>query len=150
MVIWCALADSVATIHAAYVAFVVFGLAAILLGFFAGWRWVRNGYFRLLHLAAILAVSAEALAGWTCPLTTLENVLRRRGGEASYGGDFIGRWVDWLIFYNAPLWVFTILYLTFAAAVIAALWLVPPHWPWTDTNNDAVRPCVGPDTTLHR
>jgi hypothetical protein len=124
---WRALADLVVAVHAAYVVFVVFGLAAILLGYFAGWRWVRNLYFRLAHLAAILAVCAEALLGWTCPLTTLENLLRERAGEAACAGDFIGRWLDWLIFYNAPTWVFTTIYLAFGALVLATLWLVPPH-----------------------
>lgn len=126
---WLALADSVAFIHAAYVGFVVFGFAAILLGYAAGWRWVHNLCFRLAHLAAILAVCAEALMGWTCPLTTLENWLRQRAGESIYAGDFIGRWLDWLIFYRAPLWVFTTMYLAFGAVVLATLWLVPPRMP---------------------
>lgn len=123
---WRTLADLTVAIHAAYVVFVVFGLAAILLGYAAGWRWVRSLYFRLAHLAAILAVCAEAVLGWTCPLTTLENYLRERAGEAAYAGDFVGRWLDWLIFYNAPAWVFTTVYLAFGTSVLATLWLVPP------------------------
>ena len=123
---WRTFADLTVAIHAAYVAFVVFGLAAILLGYAAGWRWVRSLYFRLAHLAAILAVCAEAVLGWTCPLTTLENYLRERAGEAAYAGDFVGRWLDWLIFYNAPAWVFTTVYLAFGTSVLATLWLVPP------------------------
>lgn len=78
---WWAFADCIVAVHAAYVGFVVFGLAAVLIGYVAGWRWVRNPYFRLGHLAAIMAVCAEALLGWTCPLTTLENSLRQRAGE---------------------------------------------------------------------
>ncbi len=121
------LADLTVALHAAYVAFVVLGLAAILLGYVAGWRWVRNLYFRLCHLAAILAVCAEAVLGRTCPLTTLENLLRQCAGEAGYAGDFIAQWLDWLIFYNAPQWVFTAVYLAFGAVVFATLWLVPPQ-----------------------
>jgi hypothetical protein len=79
---WRLLADLTVALHAAYVAFVVLGLAAILLGHVAGWRCVRNLYFRLGHLAAILAVCAEALLGRTCPLTTLENLFRQRAGGA--------------------------------------------------------------------
>jgi Protein of Unknown function (DUF2784) len=126
---WRAFADCVVAVHAAYVGFVVFGLAAVLIGYVAGWRWVHNLYFRLAHLAAILTVCAEAIAGWTCPLTTLENSLRQRAGEVTYGGDFIGRWLDWLIFYRAPAWVFTTVYLAFGAMVLATLWLVPPRMP---------------------
>ena len=136
---WRALADLIVAIHAAYVAFVVFGFAAIPLGAAAGWRWIGNGYFRLAHLAAILAVCVETLVGMTCPLTTLENALRERGGAAGYAGDFIGHWLDWLIFYNAPAWVFTILYLAFGACVAATLWLVPPRMPWRDAHSGGPR-----------
>ena len=40
------LADLIVVLHAAYVSFVVFGLAAILLGVVFRWRWVRNVWFR--------------------------------------------------------------------------------------------------------
>jgi Protein of Unknown function (DUF2784) len=129
--VWHVLADMVVAFHAGYVAFVVFGFALIIVGYFAEWRWVRGPAFRLAHLAAILAVCVEASAGWTCPLTTLENVLRHHSGISTYGGDFIEHWLDWVIFYKAPAWVFTIAYLAFGALVIATLWLVPPRLPWT-------------------
>jgi uncharacterized protein DUF2784 len=122
---WRILADMVVAFHAAYVAFVVFGLAAILAGHAMGWRWVRNFYFRAAHLAAILFVCAEAVAGVACPLTTLENALRLRAGEFGYRGDFIGHWLDWMIFYDAPPWVFTGIYLGFGGLVLATFWLVP-------------------------
>src|SRR5690348_6299968 len=122
---WRVLADSVVAFHAAYIAFVVFGLGAILAGSARGWRWVRDPYFRAAHLAAILLVCAEAIAGVACPLTTIENSLRTRAGGSGYPGDFIGYWLDWMIFYNAPGWVFTAIYLAFGALVLATLWLVP-------------------------
>jgi Protein of Unknown function (DUF2784) len=124
---WRILADLVVTVHAAYVGFVVFGLVAILAGYAMQWQWVRDPYFRLAHLTAILFVCAEALGGWVCPLTTLEDAMRQRAGQAAYAGDFIGYWLDWLIFYNAPQWVFTTLYTAFGALVLATLWLVPPR-----------------------
>src|ERR1700687_5968481 len=101
------MADIFVTVCVAYVAIIVIGLAAILIGSAAQWRWVRNFYFRAAHLAMILLVCAEALVGTTCPLTRLENTLRLRGGETGYAHDFIGYWLDWLIFYDAPSWVFT-------------------------------------------
>ena len=33
------------------------------------------------------------LAGWVCPLTPLENHLRRLGGETGYAGGFIERYL---------------------------------------------------------
>jgi len=50
------LADAVLALHAAFVAFVVLGLVAILVGGALGWRWVRGPRFRALHLAAIVSV----------------------------------------------------------------------------------------------
>ena len=47
------LADVIVVLHAAYVSFVVFGLAAILLGIVFRWSWVRNVWFRAIHLIAI-------------------------------------------------------------------------------------------------
>jgi hypothetical protein len=43
------LADVIVVIHAAYFYFVVFGLAAILLGVALRWSWVRNRWFRSFH-----------------------------------------------------------------------------------------------------
>src|SRR5579864_4652842 len=102
------LADAVVGIHALYVGFVVFGLIAILLGRAMGWRWVRSPYVRILHLAAIGFVCLESIAGIDCPLTTLENGLRLAAGQNGYGGDFLGYWLDRLIFYDAPPRVFEV------------------------------------------
>ena len=127
--LWLVTADVVTVIHAGYVAFVVIGFVTILVGWAARWHWVRNLYFRSVHLAMILFVCCEALAGTTCPLTVWENALRIRGGESGYSRDFIGYWFDWLIFYEAPAGVFTAVYLTFGALVLLAFWFVPMQWP---------------------
>src|SRR5258708_39077480 len=100
--LWRVAADIVVTVHAAYVAIVVAGFAAILLGSAAQWRWVRNFYFRATHLAMILLVCADALVGTTCPLTRLENALRLRGGETGNARDLIGYWLRGVIFYYSP------------------------------------------------
>ena len=119
------LADVVVGIHAVYVSFVVFGLLAILLGRAMDWRWVRNPYFRILHLASIGFVCAESILGIDCPLTTLENGLRFGGGQRGYGADFLGYWLDRLIFYDVPPRVFMLIYLAFGLLVLSTLWLVP-------------------------
>jgi hypothetical protein len=49
--------------------------------------------------------------------------------ETGYAHDFIGYWLDWLIFYDAPSWVFTAVYLTFGMLVLSTLWLAPVRWP---------------------
>ena len=75
------LADIVLVLHFAVVLFVVGGLVLILAGNLIGWRWVNSLWFRLLHLAAIAIVVAEAWLGITCPLTTLERSEERRVGK---------------------------------------------------------------------
>jgi hypothetical protein len=120
-------ADMVAAVHAAYIAFVVLGFIAIILGVAMGWRWARNVYFRLVHLAAILLVCVEALIGLTCPLTILENRLRVLGADKPYPGSFIGYLLDRLIFYDFPQWLFTLVYLSFGALVLLTFVLVPPR-----------------------
>jgi hypothetical protein len=125
------LADLTVAIHVAYVSFVVLGQAAILLGGALGWRWVRQRWFRGLHLLAILIVAGEALAGVPCPLTVWEDQLRRLAGQSVQDGTFIGRCLHNLIFFDLPAWVFTAMYLSFAALVLLTLVLVPPRWRTT-------------------
>jgi len=123
------LADIVVVAHAAFVGIVIFGLLAILVGAGLGWGWVRSLWFRLIHLGMIALVVTESLLNVPCPLTVLEDALRRGAGESVAAGTFIGRCVHDLLFYDAPSWVFTVAYCAFGAIVVATLVLVPPRWP---------------------
>ncbi|MGQ0658386.1 MAG: DUF2784 domain-containing protein, partial [Chromatiales bacterium] len=87
------LANLVLVLHTLFIAFVVFGLLLIVAGWLRRWRWVRNPWFRYSHLVAILFVVAEAWLGMICPLTVLEDQLRRLAGEAGYSGSFIADWL---------------------------------------------------------
>jgi hypothetical protein len=118
------LADTVLLLHLAYVLFVVGGLIAIWLGSALYWYWVRNWWFRVLHLAAILIVALEALAGLLCPLTWLEDALRPGGGPDL---GFIQRWVHAILFWDLPPWVFTLAYVAFAIVVAVTFVLLPPR-----------------------
>ena len=117
------LADVILIVHVAFVAFVVCGLFAIWLGALLGWRWVRNFWFRMAHLAAIIFVATEAVAGMVCPLTLWEDALRGRSSETG----FIERWLHSILFYDFPPWVFTAAYAGFALVVIATFIAVPPR-----------------------
>jgi len=116
------LADFILVVHFAFVAFVGGGLAFIWAGALRGWRWVRAWWFRAAHLAAILLVTAEALAGVMCPLTVWEDALRGRAVEAS----FIARWLHRILYYDFPAWMFTVAYVLFAAIVAATWYWVKP------------------------
>ena len=115
------LADSILVVHFAFVLFVVGGLALIWLGVLLGWSWIRHFWFRVAHLAAIVFVAGEALAGFVCPLTLWEDALRGRATERG----FIARWIHRVMFYDLPDWVFTLAYVLFAVAVAITFWLVP-------------------------
>ena len=117
------MADAILVVHFGIVIFIVGGLLAVWIGAAAGWGWVRNPWFRYLHLGAIAFVAAEALFGVMCPLTVLEDALR--GGARA--DSFVGRWVRYFLFYEAPEWVFTAAYVAWTAATLATLWRVPPR-----------------------
>lgn len=121
------LADVLLTVHVGVVLFIVLGLAAIIVGGLRGWSWVRNPWFRLTHLAAILIVAAQAWLGRICPLTTWEMWLRERAGDATYSGSFIAHWFERLLYYEAPMWVFALAYTAFALLVIGSWFGVRPR-----------------------
>ncbi len=128
--VWALLADGVLLLHFTFVLFVVLGLLLIAIGGWLRRPWVKNGWFRLAHLAAIGVVVAQAWLGRICPLTALEMWLRNRAGQAAYGGSFIQHWVGELLYYSAPLWVFALAYTGFALLVLLAWIAVPPELPW--------------------
>jgi polyferredoxin len=120
------LADVVLTLHFGVVAFVVGGVVFVILGNLSGWRWVNALGFRLVHLAAIAIVVAEAWLGATCPLTRLEMWLRAQAHSATYSRSFIEHWVQRLLYFDAPPWVFVLAYSLFGLLVVA-LWIrFPP------------------------
>jgi hypothetical protein len=121
------LADLIVAVHAAYVGFVVIGLVLILVGIARGWRWVRNCWFRVAHLVAILIVAVEAIFDIACPLTVWEFRLRAWGGQTVNNGTFIGNLLHELIFYEAPPWAFTTAYVGFALLVALTFVLAPPR-----------------------
>ncbi len=77
------LADVVVLAHLAFVVFVVLGALLVLRR-----RWVA-----WLHVPAAVWGALIELGGWVCPLTPLENHLRRLGGAAGYRGGFVEHYV---------------------------------------------------------
>ena len=120
------LANAVLLIHAAFVGFVVLTVPLIYLGKALNWQWVRVYWFRIAHLAGICIVAAQAWAGVLCPLTTLEMWLRRKGRLATYDESFIEHWLQQLIYWDFPAWVFVVVYSLFALLVVATWYVVPP------------------------
>lgn len=128
------LADAVLALHVGVVLFVLGGWLAVVVGNLRqragaqGWGWVNRLWFRLLHLAAIAVVVAEAWLGIICPLTTLEMALRAQAQalDGHYSGSFVAYWLQRLLYYDAPPWVFILVYSLFGLLVLASWWLFPP------------------------
>jgi hypothetical protein len=120
-------ADLVLFVHLSYVMFVIVGLLLIWLGRWRGWTWVRNPWFRLGHVVAILIVAVSAWFHLDCPLTVLENDLRARGGDAGYDGSFMAHWMREILFYQGPPWAFTLAYSVFGLLVIGSWFAVRPR-----------------------
>jgi hypothetical protein len=121
------LADFVLALHVTYVAFIVFGQAAILLGLATGASWARNPSFRWLHLVAILVVAAEAIMGIECPLTAWERNLRIAAGQHAADLSFTARLLQGVLFVPAPDWALSVLHVAFAAIVAITFLLAPPR-----------------------
>jgi hypothetical protein len=82
------LADLVVGVHSAFVAFVVAGGLLV-------WRWPRLAW---AHVPAAVWGAFIEFAGWGCPLTPLENDLRRLGGEPGYEGGFVERYLTAVLY----------------------------------------------------
>ncbi len=121
------LADLTVALHAAFVLFVVGGQLLIVAGWLIGWQWPRRLWLRALHLGATAYVVLETWMGVPCPLTVLENHWRALAGERAYTGSFVGRWLDRVLFYDAPPWVFVVTYSVFGLLVLTTLLAYPPQ-----------------------
>ena len=123
------LADAVVALHFVFVAVVVVGLLATLLGAALRWRWVRNFWFRVVNLGLISVVAVETMIGVSCPLTTLENKLRQLAGETVTEGWFLSRMLYDLLSFDVESWIVSALEIGGAVLILAVFLLVPPRWP---------------------
>ena len=81
-------ADAVLLLHGLFIAFVIGGAALL-------WRWPGVAW---VHLPAALWGAYAELSGTLCPLTPLENSLRRLAGERGYDSGFIEHYLLPLIY----------------------------------------------------
>jgi polyferredoxin len=134
------LADLVLVLHVGIVLFVIGGLAFIIIGNLRGWPRANAPWFRAAHLAAIAVVVAQAWLGAACPLTSLEMWLRAQARSTTYSGGFIEHWLQRVLYYDVPGWVFMLVYTLFGLIVAAAWWYFPPARRRRDNTTTAPRP----------
>jgi hypothetical protein len=82
------LADAVVVVHFGFVVFVAVG------GLLA-WRWPRVLW---LHVPSVVWGIGIVAVGYECPLTPLEKHFRRLGGEPGYGGGFVDRYIEDVVY----------------------------------------------------
>jgi hypothetical protein len=87
-----AMAASVLSFHAAYIAWVISG------------TFFTRGRPRLavLHVATLVYSVIIEIFGFRCPLTTLETWLDMRGGVSTYRGPFLVHYLDAVVYPNIP------------------------------------------------
>jgi polyferredoxin len=110
------LADLVLGLHFLFIVFAVAGGVLAL-----RWRWMP-----WLHLPALAWGAAVEFTGWLCPLTPLENALRRAAGTATYTESFIEQYLLPLVYPGGLTreWQLALggLLLAVNAAIYAAVW----------------------------
>ena len=85
-------ADLVVMIHLLFICFIVGGV-------FLTWRRESRGPWIIwVHIPAVVYGALIEFAGFSCPLTVLENDLRVRAGEAGYSGGFIEHYLVRMIY----------------------------------------------------
>jgi hypothetical protein len=109
----------VLTLHLAIIAFNVAGCVLIPLGAWRGWRWVRGLWWRLAHLLSLAVVALQAMLGRACFLTIWQDQL----SGSAHVQPLIEEWMNRLIYWSLPLWVF-------AAAYVAVFLYVIALWIW--------------------
>jgi hypothetical protein len=82
------LADAVLVVHGLFIVWVVLGAIAV-------WRWPK---LAVVHLPALAWGVWIEISGGICPLTPLENSLRRTAGQTGYSGGFIDHYVGGAIY----------------------------------------------------
>jgi Protein of Unknown function (DUF2784) len=117
------LAETVLAAHLAIILFNLFGLVAVPLGALRGWRFVEIRWWRLLHLLLLAAVAVQAAAGRACVLTLWQADLA--GIRAP--PPLVMSWVERMIYWPLPLWVFTVLYILVFGYALLLYRFVPPR-----------------------
>lgn len=115
----------VAFAHLLYVLFVSLGLFAIYLGLIFKWRFIRNPYFRIIHLVAMIIVAIQQYFLINCPLTVLEKRLLILAGRPTYSGAFIPNLLNQFSF-NIPGTYYLPLYVSLGLLFILSFVFIPP------------------------
>lgn len=118
-------ADAVVLVHLAFIVFVVAG----------GWLVAHKPRWVALHLPAAAWAAYAELTATICPLTPLENHLRRRAGASGYDGGFVEHYLLPLIYPPG----LTPAHQAWLGAFVVAINVLAYAWAWRRTRRRRVR-----------
>ena len=123
------LADAVLLVHLAIVVFNIFGLIAIPVGGWRGWRFVYVFWWRALHVGILAVVAVQAILQRVCFLTIWQADLVQPVDGSVLPTPLIADGINRVIYWPLQLWVFATFYVAICLYVLMLWWLVPPRLP---------------------
>ena len=87
--------------------FMILSFFLIPIGYYQKWTWVKNKYYRSIHLVLMGIIFMETILGFMCPLTILENFLR----NDTEINNKITHIIHQIMYWDLPSYQFIILYL---------------------------------------
>ncbi|MBD3265743.1 DUF2784 family protein [bacterium] len=120
-----------------YIHFVIFlgiviPVPLIVIGYFAGWRFIRHPWFRVIHAGVFALVLLFHFTMGLCPLTVWEQAMRQPAAQPESIFYTIAAGV---LYWDWPLWVFTLIYVGFGILILYLLVWIPPHFQKHKNNN---------------
>lgn len=88
-------ADTTVLLHFLFILFVIFGALLVL----------RRPNLKYVHWAALAYALLIEVFNWYCPLTLLEQRLRRAAGAGAYERSFLVHYLERLIYWDVPQWI---------------------------------------------
>ena len=113
-------------VHLAIVAFNIFGLIVVPIGSLLRWDFVRGFWWRFAHVLSLAVVALQAVLGRACFLTIWESALRADAGPSTVP-PMIATWINSVLYWPLPLWVFAAGYLGVLLYALMLWRWVPPR-----------------------
>jgi hypothetical protein len=115
----------VAFVHLLYVLFVFLGILFIYVGWMMKFNLIRNFYFRVIHLLAMIVVAIQQYYMINCPLTILEKKLLVLAGKPTYQGAFVAHLMNTYNL-NIKTELYLPLYVGLSLIFLLSFILIPP------------------------
>ena len=99
--------EIVLLVHFCIFLFILLSFFFIPIGYHQKWKWVKNRYYRSIHIILMGIIFIETILGFMCPLTILENFLRN---DTKVNNKFT-EIIHLIMYWDLPSYQFIILYL---------------------------------------